>query len=258
MLKFSQFFLGISLLFLLSCQHNNDDNDDSVSKKYNRENAALYNSQLGLAYLKQGDRPRAKKKLLTAMKEAPDSPNVNASMGYFLEKSGEFKEAESYYKKAITLSNGSGAQLNNFGTYLCRRGQYTQAEDYFLKAVKDIQYEHTAGAYENAGLCVMEIPNFSKATLYFNKALEQDPNRKQSLYELIKISLKENKQEEILATLAKYQSLVLADREILELAIEIAQKANKPAIEAQYRSHLNQLKFSDTPGVKNEHNSDNG
>ncbi|KTC64970.1 type IV pilus assembly protein PilF (plasmid) [Legionella adelaidensis] len=247
MLKLRRFLSVLSCFLLISCQHNNEANEDNLSKKYNRDNAAAYNTQLGLAYLKQGNRPRAKKKLLMALKEAPDSANANAAMGYFLEKSAQYKDAEVYYKKAISLSQGSGAQLNNFGTYLCRRGQYRQAEEYFLKAVKDMQYENTAGAYENAGLCVTEIPDLTQAAVYFNKALDQDPTRKQSLYELLKIEIKQDKTKEALATIAKYPTLALKDEEVLTIGAEAARKEGNADLEARFLAQLNQLKYAEIP-----------
>ena len=54
----------------------------SSEKNRNKEIAVL-NTKMGMAYLKQGDRVRAKQKLLYAQKLAPNSSSVNASMGYF-------------------------------------------------------------------------------------------------------------------------------------------------------------------------------
>ncbi len=258
-LKARWLFLIVGLFFLQSCEQNTEEKNEPVSKKYNREEAATYNTQLGLAYLKQGDRSRAKRKLLLALKQAPESPNVNASMAYFMEKSGEMDDAQAYYKKAITLSAGSGAQFNNYGAFLCRREKYQQAEGYFLKAVKDMQYENSAAAYENAGLCAMAIPDYEKATQYFTKALEQDPSRRQSLYELVNVEMKLEHTNEALGYLQKYPALTLRDRTLLALAVDVAHKADKQEIEAEYQSQMRQLNnFSDNTGVKNDYSSDNG
>lgn len=163
-------------------------NDDSPNTNIlNRSKAASYNVQLGLGYLKQGDRPRAKSKLLKALKQEPSSADVNAAIAYYFEKTHEYNEANKYYLKAIALSLNAGSQLNNYGAFLCRQKNYQLAEHYFLKAVKDMQYLNTSGAYENAGLCALEIPDFHKAKLYFTMALNQDPSRRESLNELAKL-----------------------------------------------------------------------
>ncbi len=249
----------ITLFLLQSCQQQKEIKEETLTREYNRAEAASYNIQLGLAYLKQGNRPRAKRKLLVALSQAPDSPAVNSAMAYFMEKTGDLKEAKSYYQKAMSLAPSSGAQLNNYGAFLCRQGHYNKAEEYFAKAVKDIHYENTAGAYENAGLCAIAVPDYTKAKEYFIKALEQDSSRKQSLYELVNINIKQNQPNEALAYLQKYPNLSLGDRTLLSLAADIAQQTGKIELEADYRARLQQLNsFSDNTGEKHAYNNDNG
>jgi type IV pilus assembly protein PilF len=186
-LNLCRLVLWLGLVLLQACQQRTALNIVCWAKAQPTRalQAASYNTQLGMAYLKQGDRPRAKRKLLTALDLAPNSADVNAAMAYYLEKTGELKEAYSYYQKALSLAPKSGAQLNNYGAFLCRLGQYKEAEAYFLKAVKDVHYVHTAEAYENAGLCAAAIPDYPKAEYYFKRALKHDPKRRQSLHELV-------------------------------------------------------------------------
>ncbi|MFY7697879.1 MAG: type IV pilus biogenesis/stability protein PilW [Legionella sp.] len=239
-------------VLLISCQRSHEITVEQreTNSKINNKEASSYNTQLGLAYLKQGNRPRAKHKLLLAMAQDPNSPSVNASMGYYLEQSGEIAEAKRYYLKAISLSSADGAQLNNYGAFLCRQKQYHDAEKYFLQATRDPHYEHTAGAYENAGLCALAIPDYSKASLYFSKALEQDPSRRESLIEFIKIKLRYRQGEQALAYVHKYADQSLNDLTLLNLAIKAALQARKPAIAASYRMRLQQITpFSANSGV---------
>src|SRR5438045_8473180 len=74
--------------------------------------AANTNVQLGLAYLQSGDMQRAKQKLLLAEQQAPASTESQGAMGYFLESTGNFSQAEAYYRKAVTLNPSSGAAQN--------------------------------------------------------------------------------------------------------------------------------------------------
>ena len=164
-------------ILLSSCHKTQPDNIE----------AAAYNTQLGLAYLERGDRPRAKHKLVQALTQSPHSAAVNTAMGYFMEKSGDIDSARRYYQRAMQFEPGRGANLNNYGAFLCRIGQYKNAQIYFLKAVRDEKYEQTAAVYENAGLCAMAIPDLPTAEKYFVKALENDPGRKQASQALAKI-----------------------------------------------------------------------
>ena len=255
-LKILKFLLLASCFFLQACQANKEDDDLPNKNQPNFSKAATFNMQLGLGYLKQGDRPRAKKKLLTALGQEPSSADINAAMAYYLEQTSELEEAKKYYLKAISLSANSGAQLNNYGTFLCRQAEYKKAETYFLKAVKDPQYINTAGAYENAGLCVLAIPDTEKAKVYFNKALNQDPTRKESFYELVKLENKEEHYEQAFKLIEQRPDLVLNDKTLLDLAKDLANKLAKYEIATAYEDNLNKLVAKS--GVNNEYNSHNG
>ncbi|WP_165482759.1 type IV pilus biogenesis/stability protein PilW [Legionella gresilensis] len=261
----STLFKVVQLLFLLilvglqGCQINSEEKAEKALQVTKRNNTAAYNIQLGLGYLQKGNRPRAKKKLLKALELSPKSPEANAAMAFYMEKTGEINEAKVFYKKALALAPDSGVQLNNYGTFLCRIGSYQEAENYFLKAVNDVKYIHTSGAYENAGLCAAAIPDYEKAENYFLKALEQDPGRKQSLVELVSIQLKQSKPEKALAYLQKYHEISLNDQALLRLAAEVANKAGKADLEADYKLRLSRFSYlTNKSGVINEYNNNNG
>jgi type IV pilus assembly protein PilF len=147
------------------------------SSRFNPE-AAKYNTQLGLAYLQQGDINRAKSKFLLAVQQAPNDPLVLDSMGYFLDSTNQSVEAEVYYLKAIAAApKNDGAVQNNYGDYLCRHQRHQEAIQHFLAAAKNINYLNTAAAYENAGICALKIPNQELAKKYLQQARAIDPSR---------------------------------------------------------------------------------
>lgn len=226
----------IGIVSLQACQHSNEANDEANVKKKNQSDAAGYNVQLGLGYLNQGNIPRAKRKLLLALEQAPNSPDANAAMAYYMEKTGVPESAKTYYQKAMASAPGRGTQFNNYGAFLCRQENYAEAEVYFLKAVDDPQYEHTAGAYENAGLCALAIPNAQKAEQFFLKALKQDPSRRQSLSELVQLEVKQDRFSEALVNLQNHPDLVLHSREMLALAVNASHQLGKLEIEAEYKN----------------------
>ena len=148
------------------------------------EKAARLYVELGLAYLKDGMVGRAKTKLLRAKKLAPQIPEVHSALGYYMESVGEIDQANSHYQNAIKKNPEGGAEHNNYGAFLCRQGYYQQSEKEFIKATEDPQYTNTPEAFENAGLCVLQIPNVAKAKDYFLRAVRMDPRRNEALIEL--------------------------------------------------------------------------
>ena len=157
-------------------------NDD-----YDLARAASINTQLGLAYLKQGDVERAKSKLLIALTQNKRDPLVQSAMGYFYEKTGDIKQARQYYSKSISLAPKKGASQNNYGAFLCRQGEYRESISHFLIAVKDENYLQTAEAYENAGFCALDIPDKVAARDYFKKATLNDPKLYRAYLELAEL-----------------------------------------------------------------------
>lgn len=249
---------GLSMLLILAaCQQTLMSDARRLAQK--SQEAAIYNVQLGLAYLKQGDRPRAKHKLLTALDLAPNSADVNAAIAYFFEKTGESIKAGIFYKKALSLAPNSGTQLNNYGSFLCRSGRYSEAEKYFLEAVKEIHYLNTAAAYENAGICAAQIPDYEKASRFFVKALMQNPQRKQALYELARVELKLNHAAKALAYMKRYPALVNDEPALISLAVKAASLSGNFKAEQAYKTRLKKINNSTDPsGASDEYDSNNG
>ena len=241
--------IAVAVVYLQSCQSLIEAKQEGAIKEQRLRDVAVYNTELGLAYLRQSDRPRAKQKLLKALDRAPNSPDVNVAMGYFLEKTGDIDNATIFYKKALSLAPNSGTQFNNYGTFLCRTGQYQEAEKYFLKAVNDVHYIHSAGAYENAGLCATAVPDYGKAVFYFKKALAEDPERKQSLAEIAQIEIKLNHPDKALKLLQHYRQQVLDDAVLLALTINAAHQAGRFNVEETFKARLTRVKanMSTTP-----------
>lgn len=248
-------FLFILLCLLVQSCLQHGESERQNFKKPDLSKAASYNVQLGLGYLKQGDRPRAKKKLLTALEQEPKSADANSAMAYYFEQTNEPEQAEKFYLNALSLASNGGAQFNNYGAFLCRQGDYKKAEQFFIKAAADLHYVNTAGAYENAGLCALSAQNTDKARAYFSLALQQDPSRKVSLYELLQTETKSGHTAEAYALLQKNQELVLNDKTLLVLAKKIAIKAGQYTAATDYERKIKEMNPNlDNGGVNNEYN----
>jgi len=223
-----------SVLLLTACapktnQTNNIPrrNSDEVAAAGPNRMAAQYNVQLGLGYLVQGDTQRAKRKLIMALHQAPKSPVAYDAMAFFLERTGNIQQAGQYFRKAMSLAPGKGAQLNNYGTFLCRQRHFKLAEKYFLAAIKDPDYVNTPEAYENAGLCATAIPNLAKAKYYFKKALEQDPRRVTSMLELAEIAYKQKHYKTAKSYLMGFNKLAPANAPSVWLAYRLAKRSGQ-------------------------------
>jgi len=242
---FSYFGLCSCLLFFLTaCTTTSTSNqvvssETATSADQTNPTAANYNVQLGVNYLQQGDVQRAKRKLLLAMDQAPDSPQAQDAMGYYLSSTGDTSSAEKFYLKAIQLNPQAGSTHNNYGTYLCSIKRYQDADKQFMLAVKDPKYINTAGAYENAGLCALQIPDYPKAASYFEKAILQDPHRDNSYLQLSQINFKQNNYAKAQQYLVQYMQLNNdPSAEALWLGVRLARIANDNETAGRYAMML--------------------
>jgi type IV pilus assembly protein PilF len=213
------------------------------------EKAARLNIELGIGYLNKGQVPRAKTKFMRAMQLGPQLPETHYAYGYFQERTGDLLSAEKSYLKAITLSPKTGNAHNNYGAFLCRQAKYRQAEKEFLKAVADPSYLSTAEALENAGLCVLQIPDQQKAVEYFERTLRYDQNRPHALLELALIYYREKRYDEARENLMRFSQIADPTARSLLLNIELAKESGDQDKVASYelllRSRFPNAKLSD-------------
>lgn len=153
----------------------------------NAEKAAVTNAQLGLAYLQKGMYPQSKSALLTSISEDPHIAAGWYSMAYYLEKTGDTRNAKKYYLKAIAVDPHSGEAKNNYGTFLCRAGHEKKGIQQFLLATQEKTYLDTASAFQNAGICSLMMHNKQNAFYFFNRAIKNNPSMPFSLLSLAKL-----------------------------------------------------------------------
>ena len=181
-------YVGILLILLSLSACNSVQNTQIKNDENTKIQTAKINTKLGIAYLERRDTIRAKKKLLLALRQAPNIPEPWYSMAYFLEATGDPQTANTYYLKAIALAPERGDSQNNYGTYLCRNGAYKTSISHFDLATKDPNYTNPADAFENAAACAMKIPNYAQAHYYFQRAIRYDEARPLSLISLAELN----------------------------------------------------------------------
>jgi len=246
----------LSTLLLQSCAHRNHSsmasyrvvqNTPVTKSHHNPKKAAEINATLALEFLNRGETERAKKKLLKAKKLAPKDPAVWYSFGYFFEHTGEPALAKNSYLKAITLNRKKGASHNNYGTFLCRQKQYEPGIKQFKLAVADPEYLDVSGAYENAGVCALAIPDKTRAVAFFKKALDYNSNADVALINLASISYAEKHYPQARSYLIQLSYVVAPFPEALKLRAEVERHLGNKKESAKIMATLKE-KFPDSGG----------
>jgi type IV pilus assembly protein PilF len=212
---------------------------DNRSASVDLEQAALYNVQLSMAYLQQGNIERSQQKILLALRNAPNSPTVLAGYAMFLSTTGDIAEAEKTYQRALSIAPNSGEVRNNYGIFLCQQKRQQEGITQFLQAVQQNEYIQKAGAYENAGLCAIEIPDRELAIKYFHQALLKDPKREQTLYELSKLYFHSRDYTKAKTFIERYHRYAKSTDESSELEALISLKLKQQPAIGNYNANQN-------------------
>ncbi len=88
-----------------------------------KDDASDYNTQLGIAYMRQGDIPLAKEKLDRALKEKFRQSEGHSARAMLFDRMNLPAEADSEYQTALHLAPNDPDVSNNYAVYLCQIGR---------------------------------------------------------------------------------------------------------------------------------------
>jgi len=146
--------------------------------------AAIYNVQLGVAYMNQGDLERAKEKLERALAQDPNSADVRSARAALFARLGEKEKADSEYRAALRLAPQDPRMVNNYAVYLCQNGRADEGVKRFLEAARNPLYTTPEAAYTNAGVCLRSAKRDEEARVNFTRALQLKPNFAEAQFQL--------------------------------------------------------------------------
>lgn len=193
---------------------------DPVQADASVKQAAKYNVELGVAYMRQGDRDLAMQKLQRAIEQNPHLPAAHTAMALLYEQIGDIKDADKHYRQALRIDSDDPTTLNNYGAFLCRNGEARKSEEYFVRAAKNPLYPTPEAAYTNAGICARQIPDMSDAEHYFRSALRLNKNFADALWQMARLSFDQGKNLKARAFIQRFMAMTTTlSPEVLWLAI---------------------------------------
>lgn len=166
--------------------------------------AAQYNVELGIAYLRQGQRDLAMQKLQKALEQNPDNADAYMGLGLLYDTIGDTERADHNYRIALRKAPDNPQIQNNYAVFLCQHGQLQKSEKYFIEAARNPLYPTPEAAYTNAGVCANRIPDVAAAEQYFRKALDINPNFPDALYQMARLSYAQKKYLQARAFLERF------------------------------------------------------
>ncbi|HSN72285.1 MAG TPA: type IV pilus biogenesis/stability protein PilW [Steroidobacteraceae bacterium] len=156
----------------------------STGQKADPKQAAAYNTQLGIEYLRQGNLAQAKDKLDRALEQDPQSGIAHAASGLLYDRLGEPATADRHFKRAVALEPDNPDIRNNYAVFLCSHGEPERGQQYFIDAAKNRLYRTPEVALLNAGKCARDAGDLERAEEHLRSAIAVRPDFAEPLLQL--------------------------------------------------------------------------
>jgi type IV pilus assembly protein PilF len=238
------FACALLSLLLAGCVHTT-----TTKNTGNQKDAAAYNVQLGIAYMNQGDLSRSKDKLDRALKQDPDNADVHSARAMLFTRMGNARQADEEYRTALRLAPNDPNVVNNYAVYLCQIGRTDEGVKRFLEAAHNPLYKTPEAAYTNAGVCLRAAKRDEDARGYFVRALQVSPTFAEAEFQLADLQFQHGELTQARAGIDGFIGNFTATPDLLLLGVRVA-RAQGDRVAAQRYARKLQLDFPETPQAR--------
>lgn len=207
-----------------------------------RHDAAVYNTELGIAYLRRGELAVAQTKLDQALQENPDDPNVHSARALLFARLQQPKQADEEFREALRLAPQNPDFQNNYAIYLCSVGRADEGVQTFIKAARNPLYMTPELAYDNAGVCLRAAHKDVEAAQMFKNALEIRPSFAPALWQLADIDFSHGRLTQARQEIDTFLGANQETPDLLLLAVKVT-RAQGDRLEAELYARRLQLDF---------------
>jgi type IV pilus assembly protein PilF len=207
--------------------------------------ASAYNTQLGIAYLRQGNLPLAKEKLERALKQNPRDAGTHTGLALLYDRLDDTQKADEFFRSALRLAPQNPEIGNNYAVYLCKRGRYDEGVERFQDIANNRLYRSPEAAYTNAGVCYRTAKRLPEAERSFQRALQIRPNYAEAALQLTDLYLERSQVAEARTQIETYLNAFRPTPDLLLIGVRAMRAAGDRLAEERYARRL-RLDFPDS------------
>lgn len=207
-----------------------------------RHDAAVYNTELGIAYIQRGQLAIAQRKLDRALKENPDDPDVHSARALLFARLRQPRDADREFREALRLAPKNPDFQNNYAVYLCSIGRIDRGVQTFMKAARNPLYVTPELAYQNAGVCLRSAHRDVAAQQMFRDALAIQPGFAQAAWELADLDYTHGRLAQARQQIDTFLGANQETPDLLLLAVKVT-RAQKDSLDAELYARRLQLDF---------------
>lgn len=244
--SFSLLLTGVVLLLLAGCV---TEVTGGRQLDVDPEKAKNSHIELGLVYLRQGDRDRARMNFQKALQFDPDSAEALHGMAMLFQMEKELALAEQFFKKSIRENRQFSRARNNYGVFLSRQERYEEAYEQFRLAAANTDYDRRADAMVSAAVTARKLGKTDVVEEFLERSLALNSSNPNAVEELVDWHFSQGEYEQAQTYLNYYRRIGRANARILWLGVRLSQIANNTDSEASYVNALRNM-FGDSEEYK--------
>lgn len=241
-------WLVLTFSVLFSACVSNAPEPSKSSDEMARE-AAQYNLELGVGYLRQGELQLALDKLKKSVEQDPSLPEAHMALGFLYERIEQPDDAEKHMRRAAKLAPDNPQVMNAFGVMQCQHGSTEEALKTFSRAAAIPLNRNPESAYTNAGVCARDGGKLDEADQFFRKALAKNPRYDEALLQLASLNYERQDYFPARAFIERFLQANKATAEALMLGVRIERAMANTSVGDDYAARLLR-EFPDSPEAR--------
>lgn len=209
-----------------------------VSPEADTADAAGLNYQLGARYYQNGKYDLARDRLLLSIKLDPRNPVAHSTLGLTYEALGNLRLARESYEEAARVGPNNFDVQNTYAVFLCNQRDFAGAEKEFAKAAKHSENDNAEVTLTNAGVCMVQKPDYEAAERFFRQALDRRANYPESLLQLCLLKYRQEDYLGARAFLQRFMGTSRSTASVLYLGAQIEDKLGDKRARKEYEDQL--------------------
>ncbi|MCK4761313.1 MAG: tetratricopeptide repeat protein [Candidatus Aminicenantes bacterium] len=159
-------FIIISLFFCINCRKKS-----SAYQDYLRPGSPEFLMNEGYALLSSGDLRNAEAKFLKALKKKPNLSGALYALGVVYLNQGKFSKSADHFKRVLVLRPNTIDVYNYLGVIYSETGRLDKAKENFLIAANSPHYKTPENAFANLAMLEIRRGRYESARRYVQKGL---------------------------------------------------------------------------------------
>jgi type IV pilus assembly protein PilF len=169
----------LASLLLGACASHKDSSEHAElatsSDQTDNQKRSRIRLQLAVDYYEQRQMSVALDEVKLALQADPNSADAYSVRALIYMEMGETRLAEENFNSALRLAPNNPDIANNYGWFLCLNGREAESIVHFEAAIANKSYQAPSKALNNAGVCSLKTKDVAKAERYFLQAFQFDP-----------------------------------------------------------------------------------